>query len=382
MGRFPKEAPLICTPQTEQAHMEYQKFSAEDFIQDELFIEWVTTPSPAAEQFWKSWMAAHPQKLHEITEAKAFIKKLNEGAKASPLSWQRSQNLWAGIHSQIGEHEKSQPLPPVRKMGSPVFRKLGIAASVLLLASLAALLWFNIKPSATRYHTAFGEIKEITLPDSSRVYLNANSTLLVNGNWDIHSEREVQLKGEAYFIVTKQPAPTGQRKFVVHTQDFDVVVIGTRFNVINRENRKRVVLEEGKIDLQLKTENEPSFLQPNAPKQERIQVQAGERVELATKPKEKPLLIEKVNTKVYSSWKTRQLVFDNTPLTELINIIEDNYGYQVIVQDPALLDRKLSGTVPSNNLGTLLKSLELIFKIEISRKGGRQLVFSGTEASG
>lgn len=102
-------------------------------------------------------------------------------------------------------------------MVSPVFRKLGIAASVLLLASLAALLWFNIKPSATRYQTAFSEIKEITLPDSSRVYLNANSTLLVNGNWVfpqvLFPERQQpKWKNQSDCIAGKDETRTGEER--------------------------------------------------------------------------------------------------------------------------------------------------------------------------
>lgn len=359
--------------------MEYQKFSAEDFIQDEFFIEWVNNPSPSADKFWKSWVAQHPEKLDEVFKAKAFIEKLNEETTAPLLSTERSENMWAEIHSRIKEHEEPLFISHPQKKSRPVFWKIGVAASLLLIATLATFFWHKASPSGTRYHTSYGEIKEIFLPDSSKVYLNANSELIVNGNWNTQGEREVQLKGEAYFIVTKKPAPEGSRKFVVHTQNFNVVVLGTRFNVINRANRKRVVLEEGQIDLLLKQDNTTPSLEWDAPKQKSVALKPGERVELATKPKEKLLQIEKVNTKVHSSWKARQLVFDRTPLTELIHIIEDNYGYQVIVQDPELLDRKLSGTVPSNNMGTLLKSLELIFSIKISQQDAGRLVFSRAE---
>lgn len=358
-----------------KAHMKYQNFSTEDFIQDEFFIEWVRNPDAKTDRFWKSWMAQQPEKLDEIFEARDFIEKLNEGAREGDLSKARTESLWSGIHSQIDRQEPPQLLSPSRNHAKNNFWKAGIAASLLLIASLAALFWYNTSSSPIRYQTTYGEIKEILLPDSSKVFLNANSELLVSGNWDSQPEREVALEGEAFFVVTKQPAE-GKRKFVVHTQDFDVVVLGTRFNVINRQNRKRVVLEEGKIDLQLKREPTAPIQEPASPEQKNIQVKPGEQAEFSDKPKEAPLRIEKVNTKVYSSWKTRQLVFDNTPFQELISIIEDNYGYQVKVLDPELLDKELSGSVPSDNIATLLKGLELIFDMKISRKNDRHLEFS------
>jgi transmembrane sensor len=356
--------------------MEYQQFSTEDFIQDEFFIEWVTMPDASSDQFWKSWMAEHPEKLDEIFEAKAFIEKLRKEAQEPLLSIARTESLWSGIHQHVEEEDQPLTISPSPKKPLNRFRKLGIAASFLLIASLASLFWYQSLPSDIYYQTRYGEIKEILLPDSSRVFLNANSELVVSGDWNTLQEREVQLKGEAYFIVSTQPSPEGARKFTVHTRDFDVVVLGTRFNVINRENRKRVVLEEGKIDLQLKPDKDLPALHQDAPRQKSIAVKPGERAEIAAEAKDEPLHIEKVNTQVYSAWKTRELVFDHTPFQELISIIEDNYGYKVRVQDPELLGRKLSGTVPSDNLNTLLKSLELIFDIEISRPKEGQLVFS------
>lgn len=356
--------------------MNYQKFSTEDFIQDESFIEWVHHPDAANEQFWKSWMTAHPEKLDEVLKAKAFIEKLKEESGEGVFSRARSESLWTDIHRHITEQEATQLPPPSQKRTISLFWKAGIAASILLITSLAALFWYNTNTSITRYRTAYGEIKEILLPDSSKVFLNANSELLVTGNWDTQLEREVNLKGEAYFIVTKQAAAEGKRKFVVHTPDFDVVVLGTRFNVTHRQNRKRVVLEEGRIDLQLKKEPTTPILHSASPEEQNILVKPGERAEFTEKAKEGSLRIEKVNTQVYSSWKSRKLVFENTPFQELISIIEENYGYQVKVLDQELFDKKLSGSVPSNNIAALLKSLELIFEMEISRKNGRQLEFS------
>ena len=65
--------------------------------------------------------------------------------------------------------------------------------------------------------------------------------------WNDADGRQVWLEGEAYFQVQKKPSTV--EKFIVHTRQVDVEVLGTRFNVNTRRQRAVVSLEEGKVRL-------------------------------------------------------------------------------------------------------------------------------------
>jgi transmembrane sensor len=131
------------------------------------------------------------------------------------------------------------------------FKSVAVAASLLLI--LCTGIWYYTSKTNSSSHgiykTGYAKIKKITLPDGSVVTLNANSELKLSANWSDKGERQVWLDGEAYFEVAKKEVT--HQKFIVHTRDIDVEVLGTRFNVNTRHEKSIVSLEEGKIRLTL-----------------------------------------------------------------------------------------------------------------------------------
>lgn len=84
----------------------------------------------------------------------------------------------------------------------------------------------------------------VTLSDGTRVMLNANSTLEYPASFDDAEVREVRLKGEAHFEVTKNP----HRPFVVKAGEMQTQVLGTIFDVkAYRKDAPKVTLMEGKV---------------------------------------------------------------------------------------------------------------------------------------
>ena len=151
------------------------------------------------------------------------------------------QNNWKKVEEVIASET------PVRKINW--FKSIAIAASVVLV--VASGVWYlathNVEGSSNLYKTGFAKTKKITLPDGSKVTLNANSELKLSSNWGDKGDRQVWLEGEAYFEVEKKLAT--HQKFIVHTKDIDVEVLGTKFNVNTRHEKAIVSLEEGKIKL-------------------------------------------------------------------------------------------------------------------------------------
>ena len=84
----------------------------------------------------------------------------------------------------------------------------------------------------------------VTLSDGTRVMLNANSKLEYPASFDDAEVREVRLKGEAHFEVTKNP----HRPFVVKAGEMQTQVLGTIFDVkAYRKDAPKVTLMEGKV---------------------------------------------------------------------------------------------------------------------------------------
>lgn len=203
------------------------------------------------------------------------------------------------------------------------------------------------------YKTAYGEIRTITLPDRSVVTLNGNSSVQYRSHWERTEDREVWIRGEAFFDV--KPAP--QQRFVVHTSHaINVEVLGTTFNVLDREARMQVVLNTGKVRLSGRT---PAVQQP-------IVLKPGEMVEF--RQQATTYHRQQINAAQYASWKNRKLQFNNADLKEVAQVLHETYGLTVTIKDSTLLHQQFSGTVPSANADILLDGLSQLFDLKITKK--------------
>ncbi len=332
----------------------YQDYLLEDFLGNKHFRDWVKYPNEQADEFWKSVQKQSPEKEEMIAQARLIllgfsIKEDSVSKEYIDLSWQKMQQK-----QKLSVHQKN---PQRQFFSAPSVRiYMRIAASLSLLAVVSVVFWYSyLRVEPIVYQTRYGQMQTIVLPDGSKVVLNANSRLEVYKKWKDSESREVNLTGEAFFEVAKKPAT--QQKFIVHTADLDIVVLGTSFNVSDRNAKTKVVLKEGAVTLQLNTLREA--------KQE-IVMQVGEMVEFSKK--ENKLIKRKVNTERYDSWKENKLIFEDTPMYEIALLIQENYGLKVNFEDEALAKRKITGTIPSQNLQILLSSLETIFDVKIKRQ--------------
>jgi transmembrane sensor len=260
---------------------------------------------------------------------------------------------WSAIESVI-----KQEAPVYRVMWK---RNLMVAASLLFLASAGLWYFQSTKTGDTNdYKTKFAQVKHITLPDGSKVTLNANSELKIALDWSDKGDRQVWLDGEAYFEVEKKPAT--HQKFVVHAKDIDVEVLGTKFNVNTRHEKSVVALEEGKIRLSLKGATK-AVLQKKI-KQDVIEMKPGEVIKLDTASGID--LLEEKNINFHSGWARNEFHFDNTSLKEIAVMINDVYGYKVETTDEQLMQRSISGDLRAANLQELVSVLQLAFKLKMS----------------
>jgi len=265
----------------------------------------------------------------------------------SHVTDRETDDSWGQLAVKVAQADRSK----VRR--APWLYRLAAACLGLLLVTTAG--WYAFRHAAFRtLHTAYGEIRSVRLPDGSTVTLNANSTLryrkaLVRGNL-----REVYLQGEAFFRVRKAGQGNHPVKFVVHTGELDVEVLGTVFNVAARRARTQVVLQSGKVQLRLKEANKVIAMQPGD-----LVAVSAESPEVEQKP---------VRPEQYASWQRREWLLHNAPLRELADKIEDTYGLTVVFADPAQAGLRLHGSFPSDDLAKLMQILSASTGLQIRRE--------------
>ena len=221
-----------------------------------------------------------------------------------------------------------------------------VAAAVSLLVMAGGFAWWNESPE--NYKTAFGEIRKITLDDGSEVTLNGNSVLKIGENLDEKSVREVWLKGEAYFAIAKRSGA----KFVVHTQEAQIEVLGTEFNVVARRQNTKVVLHEGKVKLH----------SPNAPD---VMMKPGDMATVTDK--KRPIQLRVVRTELYDAWKESLIYLDDKPVSEIVEMFQDNYGVKISFADTSVLNKRLNGKLSLKSTDDFITNLATILDLELEK---------------
>lgn len=251
-------------------------------------------------------------------------------------------------------HTPSRPVPvvePVRSVFS-LFNLRGLAATVVLLI-LAGITWWVGRDYwlYQTYTTQGGETKNLILADNSQVTLSANSSLKVPRSL-VGEKREVWLRGEAFFSVHKMP---DRQPFTVHTQNLQVQVLGTKFNVTNRHQSTQVVLQEGKVQVI-----------PNHQPTQSVLMQPGDYTELSANATQ--LRKKKVKVENFTAWRENRFIFESTPLPKVLQKVEDYYGISIRLKNNSLAGKQYTGILPTNDLEVILKSLSSIYGLRVIRK--------------
>jgi transmembrane sensor len=342
--------------------MNYINYQVEDFVLDPKFQQWVYLPNQETNRFWTAFMAKNPEKKPDVESARNILLTFQlDKHTLSPLD---VRELKLAIHEKISEADQATYsekfyIKPNYGRVRP-WLKLAAAFICLLVVSFFAIQFLS-PPHTINYATGYNQTKTVLLPDSSTVILNASSVLSVVGTWEGASDRVVRLEGEAFFKVKKKPM-LGNQKFIVHTENANIEVLGTQFNVNNRREKTQVVLSSGKVKLR-------NNLIPDT----EVYMMPGE---LAALSQDEPEIIhQKVQTENYTSWIENKLILENTSMKTVAEMLEDNYGFEVIIEDEKQAERKFSATstLTLNDVNTLLDLIEKSFHVKVIKKG-RQLI--------
>ena len=227
----------------------------------------------------------------------------------------------------------------------------------------------NISYKRMVYNTIivpFGHYYKITVPDSTMVWINSGSKLKYYS--DIPNDiRLIELQGEAYFEVTHNK----NVPFIVKTNDQEVKVLGTAFNINSQEkdNFIKTTLVTGSLQITGNKDKKSTFS---------IKIKPGEQAVYSKM--EKIIEVRKVNAEVYCSWKDGYYTFMDTPFREVIETISRYYGVEIVLQGEAQnFDKKISGKlVRDNTITQTLDKIKLLLPFEYKFSDKKIIIYSVT----
>ncbi|SEJ47914.1 FecR family protein [Dyadobacter koreensis] len=319
----------------------------------------------AEEAIVEVWMSENP---YHGELADQWLMELDEENEELLVELAISKNdIWNNTSQEINNLKDEEPLKNENsaKLTSINFNWTSLAAVLIGINIVAFCFFLYSKSKSVEIATGFGQIQHIILPDSSKVVLNGNSKIKYQRSWD-KNPREIWLDGEAFFSVTHLK---NNAQFTVHlSSGKKIEVLGTEFNVINRQKHGCVVLKSGSIKLSLpdkKGDKKEIYLKP------------GDLVETDyASVKQSKVKKAKVNPERYYSWTKGKWTLDGTSLGEMLVHLEENYGVKVGVADDKLLKKRLSGSIPlsDNNPALLIEDIAQLFELQLEKKNNKLIL--------
>lgn len=259
------------------------------------------------------------------------------------------ETLWDSIQTAINtdNYAKISHL-------SPAIKRFAAAAAILIAAFVGSFLYQNFNGSQL-IAESFGTIKKVELADGTQVDLRPYSRLFQESK--SITALEYRLEGEAFFDVSYNP----ERVFSVSTERAKVEVLGTKFILSDWGNSSSVYLQEGRIQYEAISNRETIILEPG---------------QSSTISDELPSpVLSDVDEMVFIDWLKGQLVFQNQPVNQVFNELEQHYNIKI--NRPADLDGEtLSGSIQLDELSVVLRDLEFVLGGTFTQTGDNEYRFN------
>jgi ferric-dicitrate binding protein FerR (iron transport regulator) len=327
----------------------YKVYNIQDLLADKSFNNWVNQSNQLDIEYWNAYLMANPNQTELLETASSIIKGIPVVEKK--LSLAEVDHNW----ELLEENLKARKLVIEKRSKGNIY---WTAAAAVFVGFMAMAVYFLVsnRVKTIEYSTAPGEKKEIILPDRSVVILNSNSHMIYQEPSEGNAIRTVILEGQAFFSVYHT---IDNKKFVVRTpDDLQVEVLGTKFNISSRCKGTSVVLNSGKIRLNIENEN--------------LLMAPGEMVLL--NEGKKTLIKKKVNPEIYSAWKDNKLIFEDNSLEEIITVLQANYGIEIQLTNKELLQKRFTGTFQADKLDVLFVALSNSFNLQYTRNEDKVLL--------
>ncbi len=296
------------------------------------------------------WIARLQRDDLNETDGVAFDAWLT-AAPDNRAAYRHTLELWQAFGASSGEVLAELETParaPGRGLvgrGAPTRRWLVGAGGFAVVAGLAAVV---LPPMVRRAPAQIlasgrGQRRRFQLADGSSVDLNAESRLRVAFS---RSERRVSLDdGEAIFDVVSDKA----RPFTVAAGDHTVRVVGTQFDVRNRDGDLTVTVARGRVEVRPSLASDRVFV-----------LTPGQRLDIGAGGVE---TLQAVNPQEAFSWRSGRLVYRNQPLARVVADLNRQFADQVVIGDPELGAIPITGVIVLDTPQAVMSRLSLMLPV-------------------
>ena len=266
---------------------------------------------------------------------------------------------WNSFRERFGFSKQPEEHHPSRQIRRMTFRIMRVAALILLVFASTFLIYYytgNGRLSKMDWITLYasGQGEEINMPDGSKVSLNTGSKLAYPAEFK-GLKRTVKLEGEAFFEVARNE----EKAFIVIIADeVSTEVLGTSFHLKEDTGRRRVFLNvlTGKV-----------AFYPKGKKKQALVLGRDEHAEYHNGRIQQQVSFD-LN---FLSWKTRTLIFDNTPLPQVLKQLGKHFYKEFHIMDTGLDTLALTGTYKNQEIDDVLEEISLVLDIAFEETDGR-----------
>lgn len=332
--------------------MRFNAYEAEDFLQEQSFLNYCVASNEEDVLFWTNWISEHPDREPAVKQGKELYYLLNGNITAKEFAADEQQFIAAF------EKHTGSPLLAPKATRFKAWYYVSAAAACLLLAFFAYNYFGDVPANAvpateTTYSLPNGSPlkKQLVLSDGSRLTLNAGSVIRLAGNFNV-SSRELFLEGEAYFDVTHDAG----KPFIIHTTAMDVKVLGTQFNVkaYPRDRAYETSLITGSVEITLQKNKQKIILTPN----HKITL-LNDEMQSPSKDTGAFYVAPLTASAEELSWIKNKLVFRNSSFEDIAHELERWYNVSVVLEDEAIKKFRYSATFENKNIDEVLAALQL-----------------------
>lgn len=304
----------------------------------------------------ESWANQSDKNREELEQSRQVLEKVDIYYKVKRFN---SNTAWKNVHSKTNQ----VPLTVIqhkivrKEVIAKFYKYAAIIVIALLLGSIGYYTGFRNQETAVYSEIISGEaqvLNKYVLPDGSVIALNSNSKLIFPKKFR-NNVREISIEGEAFFDVKPNP----KKPFVINAGNAQIKVLGTSFNVCAYPETEtvEVVVETGKVQVIRKNED------PQV-KIHEVFLVPGEKGTLFNESNFLEISINKNQN--FLAWKTHDLIFNEIPLSEVIQCLEKVYPIKIHVTEPELNDLILTAHFDKKPIDFILNVVRLTFNLELS----------------
>jgi transmembrane sensor len=280
---------------------------------------------------------------------------------AHAAAYAEALRTWRDLAAMRGSEQYRALLgtPTLRERMVSALRGPRWAALAVGLAAIVAFVWLGFSLDVlpflhrpTQVATQLAEVREMTLPDGTRIVLGAQSQIdfLVTGK----TRHATVISGDAFFAV----AHDATRPFVVATGDYTVRVLGTQFEIRRRPDTVRVAVSEGRVAVKRVDMEDASVLMSGA-----AWTAGSGGVE-----------VRPVDAMDVGAWRSGRLVYDNAALRDIVADANRYTRSHIVVVDPQLETLRLTTSFRTSQVDGMVETLQAALPLAAERRANGDIL--------